>query len=293
MSKPTLAKSVTTILDKSGIQEGGLTHEKSGVHVLRYETTRSQDMTVYHPLLCLVLQGEKEVKTGARTFKVKAGDSLIVSHTIPVVSSITKASNKRPYMALVFTLDLDILRSLGGSLGGARGSSSPSSFSITVSATDLDMQDALSRLLYQSQNEDTQQILVPITRQEIHARLLLGSHSETLRKMLWHENTANRIHQATQNIREHLSQDLIISELAERVGMSKSAFFEQFKSITGTSPLQYQKELRLLQARDWLRSSGDKVSDVAFRIGYESSAQFSREYSRKFGVSPKSDRQFS
>jgi len=292
MSERTLTTIVTAILDQSDVQVGTLTHEKSGMHLLRYESIRGQDVTVYHPLLCLVLQGEKEIKTATRTFKVKSGDSLIVSHTVPIVSRITQASPDHPYIAIVFSLDLDVLRGLGSSLIAASSSTKSNSFSITLSTTDPDMQDALSRLLFQSENAGMEQILMPITKQEIHARLLLGPHSGALRKMLWHENTASRIYRATQEIRQNLTQPIVIGDLAALLGMSNSAFFEHFKSITGTSPLQYQKDLRLLKARDWLKSSRDKVSDVAFRMGYESSAQFSREYSRKFGNSPKSDRQF-
>ena len=125
---------------------------------------------------------------------------------------------------------------------------------------------------------------------EIHARLLLGPHADALQKLLWHETTASRIFQATRAIQSDLSRALVVGDLADGVGMSNSAFFEHFKAVTGTSPLQYQKDLRLLHARDTLRGSDAKVSEVAFRVGYESSAQFSREYARKFGLSPRQDR---
>ena len=133
-------------------------------------------------------------------------------------------------------------------------------------------------------------MLSPITRQEIHARLLLGIHADALQKLLWHESTASRIYQATREIQSDLSRTVAVGELADRIGMSQSTFFEHFKAITGTSPLQYQKDLRLLHARDTLRGSDAKVSEIAFRIGYESSAQFSREYARKFGLPPRQDR---
>ena len=112
-----------------------------------------------------------------------------------------------------------------------------------------------------------------------------------MQRLLWRESTASRIHLATRDIQDNLSDTIVVGDLAQRIGMSNSAFFEQFKAVTGTSPLQYQKDLRLLKARDDLRMTGSKVSEIAFAVGYESSAQFSREYSRKFGRSPREDRE--
>jgi AraC-like DNA-binding protein len=118
----------------------------------------------------------------------------------------------------------------------------------------------------------------------------MGPHAGQLRKLLWHETTASRIFQATQDIQAELAKTITVGDLAHRAGMSSSAFFEHFKAVTGTTPLQYQKDLRLLHARDDLRNTNAKVSDIAFGVGYESSAQFSREYVRKFGRSPRQER---
>ncbi len=278
------------LMDRGGVPQGGLAHADSGMHVLRFHSPSPQQATVYRPLLCLVLQGAKQVSAGAHSLTVAAGQSLIVSHALPVVSRITGATPETPYVALVFPLDLDLLRSLAPAVALARDTRSHDPFSITLCPTDPAMQDALTRYLDQCAKGETRQLLAPITRQEIHARLLLGPHADALQKLLWHETTASRIFQATRAIQSDLSRALVVGELAYQVGMSNSAFFEHFKAVTGTSPLQYQKDLRLLHARDALRGSDAKVSEVAFRVGYESSAQFSREYARKFGLSPRQDR---
>jgi AraC-like DNA-binding protein len=118
----------------------------------------------------------------------------------------------------------------------------------------------------------------------------MGPHAEPLRRLLWHETTASRIFQATRDIQSDLARSISVGELARRSGMSSSAFFEHFKAVTGTTPLQYQKELRLLRAREALCNTNGKVSEIAFAVGYESSAQFSREYARKFGMPPREDR---
>jgi AraC-like DNA-binding protein len=278
------------LMDRAGLPQGALAHADSGMHFLRFNAPSPRQATVYRPLLCLVLQGAKQVSAGAHSLTIAAGHSLIVSHALPVVSRITEAAPEAPYVALVFPLDLDLLRGLAPAMSPVRATRSHGAFSIKMCSTDPAMQDALTRYLDQCAAEETRQLLAPITKQELHARLLLGPHADALQKLLWHETTASRIFQATRAIQSDLSRTVVVGEIADRVWMSQSAFFEHFKAVTGTSPLQYQKDLRLLHARDALRGSDAKVSEVAFRVGYESSAQFSREYARKFGLSPRQDR---
>lgn len=278
------------LMDRAGLPQGALAHADSGMNFLRFAAPSPQQATVYRPLLCLILQGAKQVSAGAHSLTVAAGQSLIVSHALPVVSRITEAASGAPYLALVFPLDLDLLRGLASRVPTARGIRSHDPFSITLCPTDPAMQDALTRYFDHCADDETRQLLAPITRQEIHARLLLGPHGDALQKLLWQETTASRIFQATRAIQSDLLRTVVVGELADHVGMSQSAFFEHFKAVTGTSPLQYQKDLRLLHAREALRASDAKVSEIAFRVGYESSAQFSREYARKFGLSPRQDR---
>jgi AraC-like DNA-binding protein len=290
MAGLSLLDDVSSILDRAQVTQGGMHFEPSGCHLLRHQATTGLGATVYRPLLCLVLQGAKEVGSSTRTLTVGAGQSLIVSHALPIVSRITEATPEHPYVALVFPLDLDVLRSLALAVQAAPGNAAADPYSIRLCDTDPALEDALRRYLLQCEAEETRRLLAPITSREIHARLLIGAHAPVLQRLLWHESVASRIHQATREIHADLSRTIVVGDLARRVGMSPSAFFEHFKAVTGTSPLQYQKDLRLLQARDTLRTSRAKVSDVAFGVGYESSAQFSREYSRKFGKSPRQDR---
>lgn len=291
MNSRNLLSQVTALLDQSGVAEGAVHHARSGTHLLRHHGTTDLNATVYRPLLCLVLQGAKQVGSSAKTLTVRAGQSLIVSHTLPVISRITEASPEAPYTALVFPLDLDLLRSLAPSVAPVLNGPSSDPFSICLCDTDPCLDDALFRYYLQCENQETRHLLGSITAREIHARLLIGQHAQVLQRLLWHESTASRIYLATRDIQANLQETIVVGELAQRIGMSNSAFFEQFKAVTGTSPLQYQKDLRLLKARDDLRTSRAKVSEIAFAVGYESSAQFSREYSRKFGKSPRQDRE--
>jgi AraC-like DNA-binding protein len=290
MTPTTLLDYVTALLDKHTPDQCALADAPSGVHFLRFHTPTGQDATVYRPLLCLVLQGAKEVGTSRKSLHVGQGQSLIVSHALPVVSRITEAAPDRPYVALVFPIDLDLLRGLAPAVPTRATQAPRDPFSISLCPSIPDMEDALLRYLRQCETSETRHLLAPITAREIHARLLLGPHAELLQKLLWHETTASRIFEATRRVQSDLARPLVVGELAQQVGMSGSAFYEHFKAVTGTSPLQYQKDLRLLRARDALRSTNAKVSDIAFTVGYESSAQFSREYARKFGVPPRQDR---
>lgn len=290
MSHERLLDRVSALFDRDGPAQGALAHAPSGLHALRVAAPTVQDAAVYRPLLCLVLQGAKEVRTSRRSLRVSAGQSLVVSHAVPVVSRITDAAPDRPYVALVFPIDLDLLRGMAADVALSRGANQWDPSSISLCQTDVDMEGALLRYLGHCERAETRRLLAPIAAREIHARLLLGAHAEPLRKLLWHETTASRIFQATREIQLNLARPLVVGDLADRAGMSSSAFFEHFKAVTGTSPLQYQKDLRLLRAREALRVTNEKVSEIAFAVGYESSAQFSREYARKFGVPPRQDR---
>jgi AraC-like DNA-binding protein len=277
-------------MDRHAPAQTALAHAHSRMHFLRHTAPTGQDATVYRPLLCLVLQGAKEVSTSSRTLRVGKGQSLVVSHALPVVSRISEAAADVPYVALVFPIDLDLLRGLAPDVPPRTGQGSRDPFSISLCPGDPGMEDSILRYLNQCDSPETRRLLAPITTREIHARLLLGPHAEPLQRLMWVETTASRIFEATCVIQSDLARPLAVGDLAQQVGMSSSAFFEHFKAVTGTSPLQYQKDLRLMRAREALRSSNGKVSEIAFGVGYESSAQFSREYARKFGVPPRQDR---
>ena len=293
MTSQTLLECVSALLAQANVQCGSVLHHNSATHLLREEAPTGHNATIYRPLLCLVLQGAKDVSTSSKTVRIAAGQSVVVSHAVPVLSRIVEASPCAPYTALVFPLDLDLLRSLAPAIytpAASTASATSDPFSIQLCDADEQIEAAMQRYLSQCDNEVQRPLLGPITAREIHARLLLGADGENLRKLLWHDSTASRISQATSDIQNRLADNIVVTDLARNAGMSASAFFEQFKAVTGTSPLQYQKELRLLRARDMLQSSGAKVSEIGFAVGYESSAQFSREYSRKFGRSPRQDR---
>jgi AraC-like DNA-binding protein len=244
--------------------------------------------TFYEPALCLILQGRKEIITSQRSFSFGVGELLIVSHDIPVTSKVTEASKASPYIALVLGLDLGIIGGLHHELSEISFDTDPAR-SLKVSDATSHIIDSLHRLLNATQDATDSIVLLPQILREVHFRLLQAPCGGMLRDLLLQNSHATKISKAISQIRNHYSEALSVAEVAESVGMSVSSFFQHFKVITESTPLQYQKNIRLLEARRLLMDEGESVTVAALQVGYESPSQFSREYVRKFGSTPSSD----
>jgi AraC-like DNA-binding protein len=207
-----------------------------------------------------------------------------VSHDLPVRSRIVKA----PYLSLVFDLDVGTIRKLYDELAETALDSERSRAAETHRA-DPDLLDALRRYLALADTPAKARVLGPLISKEIHYRVLTAPFGGMLRSLIRHDSNASAIARAIGQIRSDLRSPIAVPHLARQVGMSASSFHKNFKLITATTPLQYQKELRLLEARRLLKTGGASVTAAAFEVGYESSSQFSREYARKFGVPPSRD----
>ncbi len=260
-----------------------------GLFALRSKAPTTLEATLYEPVICLILQGRKETWLGDRRVSFGAGESLIVSHHLPVVSRVVEASSVKPYVALIMTVDMNIIRSLYDELSEA-DLNAAQALSLDAGETDQELIQAMGRLFRLAGRPTEVHVLAPLVRREIHFRLLMARHGAMLRQLLRHESVASRIAKSINRIRQEFRTQISVPELARTAGMSPSTFHEHFKTFTATSPLQYQKNLRLIEARRLLSDSAHSVSGVAFDVGYESPTQFSREYSRRFGVSPRNDR---
>jgi AraC-like DNA-binding protein len=245
--------------------------------------------TFYEPVMCLVLQGAKEAHLEDRTVRYGEGKSLIVSHALPVAAGVIDATRDKPYVSLALQLDLGLVRSLYDEIG-PQTAPARASHSMSVADGDADLFDAVARLFRMSRDPAEVQTLAPLVLKEIHFRLLRAQHGGMLRQLLLHESPASRINKAIALIRKKYKSTLPVAELAAEAGMSQSTFHEHFKAVTSNTPLQYQKELRLMDARRQLLSGGKSVAAVAYDVGYESPTQFSREYGRKFGVAPRKEK---
>jgi AraC-like DNA-binding protein len=245
--------------------------------------------TCYEPVICLILQGSKEVEFGSHRFRASCGQSIIVSHDLPIRSRIVDASPAQPYSAVVVRLDVGTLRSLADEVKGAPPDN-PDHVALEVRTADPQVVDVLHRLVALAGTPADADVLAPLVLTELHYRLLQADHGSMLRRLLSRDSHASRIEGAIARIRADLSEPVSIPQLAHVATMSPSTFHQHFKEVTGTTPLQYQKSLRLLEARRLLRGEGRSVTEAAFDVGYRSSTQFSREYLRTFGVSPQHDR---
>jgi AraC-like DNA-binding protein len=256
--------------------------------LLRHVRTTQLDATMYEPVLCTILQGRKETSAGGTPVSIGAGESLIVSHDVPVVSRITSARRGAPYLAVILSIDLALLRNLYAEVGGENvGRHEPSALS--VHETDPQVADALSRYLALANDPVAARVLGPSILREIHFRLLVAPHGVMLRRLLRHDSHESAIASAIMQLRRDYKGPLAVPDLARSVGMSESSFYSHFKRITSTTPLQYHKQLRLLEARRLLAAGRPSIAAVAFEVGYESPSQFSRDYARRFGTAPSAE----
>ena len=255
-------------------------------HIFQRTEVTVFEAVIYKPLICLILQGRKEMNVGYQFVELGEGDVLLVSHDLPVASKITQASTECPYQALIFSLDLSILRGLYEQVGESVSHKNHAT-SLSASKADPAWTEPMVRYLELMNKPIDARVLGPMIFKEIHYRLLLSPIGGMLRNLLSVDSHASRIAKSIQWIRAKFREPLVVGALAQVAGMSQSSFHEHFKSVTGTTPLQYQKDLRMIEARTLLERGVPSVSSAGFEVGYESVTQFSRDYSRKFGCSPK------
>lgn len=253
--------------------------------IYKRDDTSPLESHLYEPVLCLVLQGAKTMRSGEIEVEVGPGDALVVSHHLPVLSQITKATPAAPYLAVVLTLDMAVTRDLLAQIG-TLPAAEKSARAMSCGAYASAWFEPLYRYLMMFEDKQALDVLGPSVLKEVHYRLLLSQNGAILRDSILRDSHASRITRAITRIRTDLSTPLKVVNLANEVGMSTSAFHSHFKSVTGTTPLQYQKDLRLIKSRELIEGGVHSVSSAAFALGYESPTHFSRDYKRKFGLNP-------
>jgi AraC-like DNA-binding protein len=243
----------------------------------------------YPPGLGVIAQGAKRVTVGEHSLVCQAGDHLLTALDLPTTSQIVEASSARPYLAVLLALrPRDIADQL---LGVERGRSEPRRAVPALAAGPLSglMTDALTRLLALLETPCDIAALAPLIKQEIVYRLLTGEQGARLAMLAGPASERRHIGRAIAWLKQHYAQELRIDALAALVPMSRSTFQHHFKVVTSMSPLQYQKQLRLHEARRLMLTEGYAAATAAFEVGYQSASQFSREYARLFGASPRAD----
>ncbi len=238
---------------------------------------------IFKPHACLLLQGEKRVSTGAQTVTFFAGDSLLLAADSPTVSQVIQASATKPYVSLAFDLDLALIAELTMEMNAIEPAPAAR---LAVTPMDYEVEDAALRLLNLVERPASLPILQAARVRELHYWLLTGTHGPTMRRLGWLQGSTQRISGAVALLRAEFANPLPVARLAAKARMSVSAFHRHFRTATSLSPLQYQKQLRLIEARRMVLSEGHTASHAAFAVGYESLSQFTREYRRKFGMPP-------
>jgi AraC-like DNA-binding protein len=241
---------------------------------------------VSQPIICLVLQGRKQVTMGDQTFAFTAGDSLLITADVPTVNQITQASVAAPYLALVMTLDLAVIAELALQM---RDLPVLDHAPVRVVPTETEVADAALRLMHLLERPESVPLLQAQRVRELHYWLLAGRHGAAIRRLGWPNGHVQRVARAVAVLRANFAQPLPVEQLASVAKMSPSSFHQHFRNVTSLSPLQFQKQLRLIEARRLLMSEGMSASSAAFAVGYESVSQFTREYGRMFGLPPAKD----
>lgn len=244
---------------------------------------------IYGLGLAVVAQGGKQVTLGDQVLTYGAGQSLLITADLPVVAHVTRADLAHPFLCLFLSLDANALVQLAAGMDLPPLPREPASRAISLSALDASLLDAAIRLVQLLDEPALVATLAPLIQQEIMVRLLCGPHGPYLRHLVSVGSPSNQIAQAMAWLTQNYVNDVLMDELAARVHMSPSTFRLHFRHVTGMSPLQYQKQLRLQQARHLMLYQALDAGSTAARVGYESASQFSRDYSRLFGAPPQRD----
>jgi AraC-like DNA-binding protein len=242
---------------------------------------------VYDASLCLIAQGAKRVSLGEQSLIYDTAHYLLVSVDLPLVGHVVQAAPDAPYLCCKIDIDQAAL----ADLILAEGSRAPKADlpALAVYRSDDDLIDAACRLMRLLDRPDSIAVLAPLLKREILYRLLTGPHGPALRYMAAADSHLNQVSRAIATIRSSFDRQLRIGEIAAAAGMSPSSLHEHFKSVTKMTPLEYQKQLRLQEARRLMLSGSTTASSAGFAVGYESPSQFNREYARLFGAPPRRD----
>lgn len=260
-----------------------------GLRMMCLEAPAGDLHSVYRPLVCFVLQGAKRMTVGSEERVFHAGQSVIVAADMPVVGRIVEASQDTPYLAIAVELEMALLREVAAQIGDTATSRASSMQTLFAADSEKAMLDCASRLMQLLDRPDAAPILRPGIIRELHYWLLSGPHGSALQTLADPDGYAGRLASAIAILRADYRSRLPVERLAAAAAMSLTAFHKHFKMMTSLTPGQYQKRLRLIEARRLMLDEGFSASNAAFEVGYESVSQFTREYGRLFKAPPKQD----
>ena len=280
-----LAEKITLLTEKSSLP--GTDIPELSIY---QRSAPSEPISYLHgPSICMIAQGAKQVILGDETYLYDASHFLVTSVGLPVVAQITEASGEYPYLGLALKLNLRAIAQLIMDENLPLPPVRPSGRGMAVSEVSMPLLDAFLRLIDLLDEPESVPILAPLVQREIYYRLLVGDQGVRLRQIVETSSQSHQIARAIDWLKDNFTQSLRVDDLAAYSRMSTSSFHHYFRALTAMSPLQFQKWLRLQEAKRLMLTDHLDAASAAMQVGYESASQFSREYSRLFGAPPLRD----
>jgi AraC-like DNA-binding protein len=285
----TLKDAVTRYIDANGGDDGLYHTAIDGLVLIRSSHEEMPNHMIYRPALCIVVQGAKQVVFGDEVFDYAERQILVVSVELPAFARVTRASQQEPFLMIGLEFDIGAMRDVMEELETPPKPNPDVGLGVFVGELNDPLADCLLRLIRMLGTPKAIPILYPSVMREICFWLLTGPNGGEICKIALPSSHTRRVAEAIYILREHFVRPVRIKQLAAAARMSQSSFCQHFKALTSMTPIQYQKHLRLLEARRLMVTDGTNVTDAAYQVGYESASQFSREYARFFGLPPKRD----
>lgn len=281
---------LTELLLRHAPQEGPQTTSIPQLRLIRQTGTQLLVHSLYRPSLCIVAQGAKQVIAGKRTYTYDPSSYLATSVELPIQGRVVQASPEAPYLSLQLYFTTDQIVRLGGeTVAIESGYDKKSEPAIGLARMNGALMEATLRLVRLLDTPEDIKALAPLAVSELLYRALQGELGGMIRRFAASGTSAQRIADAVRRLQAEYDRTLRVEELAAQAHMSESSFYVRFKETTGLTPIQYQKRIRLQEARRLLLSETSEAAEAAYRVGYESPSQFSREYARMFGLPPVQD----
>ena len=281
----TIAQILERHMNKSGDYETAI----PSVSLHRRDSKTEPLHCIYSLGLGITVQGSKQILVNDKVINNGAGESFLTTIDQPVISHVTRANSKEPFLGILILLDGHALTQTASEMDLPHPKKDDKYESITSKALDSDLLNAVYRLVELLDQPLVQKQLAPLILQEINIRLLTGGYGPILQRLLMEDAPVQQIARAVNWIRQNFAKSIAMDKLAAKSSMSPSTFRQHFRNITGTSPLQFQKQLRLQEARQLMLNENYDAGEASSVVGYESASQFSREYSRLFGAPPLRD----
>lgn len=270
------------------IQPGTLKSNIPRIELHVDQGQESENACQYRAMACFILQGSKRVSFGDKVLRYEAGHYLVSALDLPLMGQVYSDAQQRPYVALTLVLDPVLLNELILSMPVSSDGES-SEFGLSTAPMNRELEDVLARSLVLMGRPQDVPVLAPLLERELLYRLLSGPHGKLLRQIASAKGALPKVRKAIGWIGQNFDRSFKVEDVGVACGMSRASLNRSFREITGLSPLQYQKQLRLLEARRLLIGGEHNVSGAAFAVGYESSSQFSRDYLRHFEATPSED----